>query len=181
MKIYLVRHGQTSWNVRGIAQGRTNIPLNAIGIQQAQNLRAKISDLPITHCYSSPLARARHTAEILTDDRHIDIVLDELLLERGFGEYEGKPGIKMREKNQDIGNLRQNISPHGMESIRSTFDRADRFLNMLRQKHHDNDAILVVAHGSILKCVHFAIDGYDDDLDYWSWHMQNCEIYEHNI
>ena len=42
MKVYLVRHGQTSWNIQGIAQGRTNIPLNLTGIKQARELQEKI-------------------------------------------------------------------------------------------------------------------------------------------
>lgn len=181
MKVYLVRHGQTSWNIQGIAQGRTNIPLNLTGIKQARELQEKIKDIKFTHCYASPLARARKTAEIITEGRNLDIIYDELLLERSFGDNEGKHGRFLRKNGLDIGDLRLNTNVDNVEPIKDVFARAERFLGMLKQKHSDNDVILVVGHGSMLKCLHFAIEGYDDNLDYWSWHMKNCECYEHEI
>ena len=181
MKIYLVRHGQTSWNQQGIAQGRKNIPLNLTGIQQAQQLQTELKDLDFNYCYASPLARARKTAEIITDGHDVEIIYDELLLERSFGKNEGKHGKELRKSGLDIGDLKLNTNVDGIEPVKDVLARADKFLAMLKAKHQAADRILVVGHGTMLKCLHFVIEGYDDDLDFWSWHMHNCEIYEHEI
>jgi probable phosphoglycerate mutase len=181
MKLYLVRHGQTSWNQQGIAQGRKNIPLNLTGIQQAQELRDKLKAYHFDYCYASPLARARKTAEIITEGHKVEIVYDELLLERSFGDNEGKHGKELRKNGLDIGDLKLNTGADGVEPVKDVLARADKFLAMIKAKHKTDDTILIVGHGTMLKCLHFAIEGYDDDLDFWSWHMQNCEIYEHEI
>ena len=66
MKIYIVRHGKTDWNVSGLIQGKTDIPLNKIGEKQAEIAKEKIED-KIDICFSSPLKRAIKTAQILSD------------------------------------------------------------------------------------------------------------------
>ena len=91
-KLYIVRHGQTDWNVQKLLQGKTDIELNKEGIKQAKEL-TKVIDLDkIDICICSPLKRTRKTAELIVGDK-VPIVYDELVLERGFGNYEGKPII----------------------------------------------------------------------------------------
>ena len=63
--IYLVRHGQTDWNIEKKTQGHTDIPLNGTGKRQAEELAEKIADLKIDRIISSDLLRARETAEIM--------------------------------------------------------------------------------------------------------------------
>lgn len=65
MKLYLVRHGQTNWNLEGRIQGQTNIPLNDKGRKQAQQAKEKLQNIPIDLIICSPLMRARETAEII--------------------------------------------------------------------------------------------------------------------
>ena len=89
MKVYIVRHGQTDWNVQHKAQGRSDIPLNETGRRQAEELRDKIKDIKFDAVYASPLKRARETAEIATDGEY-KIVFDDRLMERSFGDFEGK-------------------------------------------------------------------------------------------
>ena len=181
MKLYLVRHGQTDWNIGKLAQGQTDIPLNATGIAQARELAAKIRDYHFDYCYSSPLSRARQTAEILVEHRNLPIIDDDRLMERAFGKYEGTSGPDMVKNNPGFDSLKAKITTYDIEPLRHTFDRAESFLAMLREKHQDNDVILIVGHGTLLKCMHFAIVGYDDDLDFWSWHLHNCEFSEHEL
>ena len=76
MKIYLVRHGETSWNIGRKVQGQTDIPLNETGVRQAEKVREELKDEVFDVCYCSPLMRARRTAEIATDGR-FEIVIDE--------------------------------------------------------------------------------------------------------
>ena len=63
--LYIVRHGQTDWNVRQLRQGRTDIELNETGIEQAMELRDKLKSVKIDVCYASPLKRAMKTAQII--------------------------------------------------------------------------------------------------------------------
>lgn len=89
MKLYIARHGQTDWNTKHKAQSHTDIPLNETGMKQAEALRDNIKDIKFTAVYASLLKRAAKTDEIATDDKY-DIVYDNCLMERSFGNYEGR-------------------------------------------------------------------------------------------
>ena len=89
-KIYVVRHGETDWNKNGICQGKTNISLNENGIAQAKVLKDKINVNLIDICYVSPLNRTIETAKIITNNK-LDLIIDDRIVERGFGTLEGKP------------------------------------------------------------------------------------------
>ena len=75
MKLYLVRHGETSWNIERKVQGQTDIPLTETGVRQAEKVREELKDVAFDICYCSPLMRAKRTAEIVTNGR-IEIVID---------------------------------------------------------------------------------------------------------
>ena len=85
--LYIVRHGQTDWNVERRIQGWTDIPLNNTGKAQAAELKRKLKDIDFTLCFSSDLQRAVETARILTDS--MDVHMDVRLRERNFGRWEG--------------------------------------------------------------------------------------------
>lgn len=89
MKLYLARHGLTDWNKEMRAQGRKDLSLNAEGRAQAEELRDKIKGIEFTAVYASPLKRAAETVEIAVGDRS-EIIYDDRLLERSFGDFEGK-------------------------------------------------------------------------------------------
>ena len=69
MKLYIARHGQTDWNLKGLAQGQVDTPLNNTGVHQAEALRGKLKSYDFDICYCSPLQRAAKTAEIALDGR----------------------------------------------------------------------------------------------------------------
>lgn len=81
MKIYLVRHGQTDWNAQHKAQGRTDIPLNQVGVQQAKTLQNDIASLSFNAIYTLPLQRAIKTAQIATNYQQ-PIICDDRLIEQ---------------------------------------------------------------------------------------------------
>lgn len=85
--IYIVRHGQTDWNVEGKYQGRIDIELNVNGINQAKQISEKLKDIKFDKIFSSPLKRALQTAIIISGG---DIIIDDRLIERSNGELEGK-------------------------------------------------------------------------------------------
>lgn len=90
MKILLTRHGQTDWNVAGKIQGCTDIELNQTGIEQAKIAREKLLNYDIDIIITSPLKRAKRTAEIINEGRNIPLTESKGIIERNFGEFEGK-------------------------------------------------------------------------------------------
>lgn len=89
LNVYLLRHGQTQWNAEGNKYcGRTDIPLTPLGIEQAGLAAQHLKGIGIVRVYSSPLERARHTAEIAGGGRTVHT--DPRLIEVDFGHWEGK-------------------------------------------------------------------------------------------
>lgn len=77
MKIYVVRHGQTDWNVAGKCQGRTDIELNNTRIEQAKNTKGQLKNHNIDLIICSPLKRAIKTVEIINEETKCNIIIDE--------------------------------------------------------------------------------------------------------
>ena len=139
MKVYIVRHGQTDWNVQHKAQGRSDIPLNETGRRQAEELRDKIKDIKFDAVYASPLKRARETAEIATDGEY-KIVFDDRLMERSFGDFEGKEISSWLEATgYDIGDLKLNTNVGNIEPVCDVLARTKVVLDDIKTKH-DNDS-----------------------------------------
>ncbi|MCE3230798.1 MAG: phosphatase [Alphaproteobacteria bacterium] len=87
---YFVRHGETDWNMAHRIMGQTDIPLNEKGIRQSQRLQACLKDFEFGTIWSSPLQRARQTAEIINEVFHHPIQYTDDLKERGWGCGEGQ-------------------------------------------------------------------------------------------
>lgn len=174
-KLYIVRHGQTDWNVQKLLQGKTDIELNEEGIRQAKEV-AKFIDLDkIDVCICSPLKRTRKTAELIVGDK-VPIIYDELVLERGFGNYEGKPIVfDLIAKQWDY---KINDSDEDIETIQDCLKRAGEFLNKIN-KEYKNKNILIVSHGSFIKTLHFNLVGYDENTDFLSFNPKNAVVYEY--
>ena len=179
MKLFLVRHGQTDWNVLKKKQGRTDVPLNETGREQARELRDKIKDLEFDVCIASPLSRAYETAKIITGGER-EILTDERLVERCFGEFEGMKNEDFDRLNSgvDVWDRKKNFSERGMESAREILARAKGVVEDLKQKYPEDCRILVVAHGSFLKAMYFELVGYDDETDFYSVSFKNAEMKE---
>ena len=82
MRILLIRHGQTDWNINDKVQGSSDIPLNETGIQQAYETKKILDNYEFDVVISSPLGRTVHTANIVCEDRDNEILIDERLKER---------------------------------------------------------------------------------------------------
>ena len=174
-KLYIVRHGMTEWNEKKLLQGMTDIELNSKGIEQAKALKDVIDISRIDICICSPLKRTRKTAELIVDDK-VDIIYDELLIERGFGNYEGKPiNFELIGPQWDY---KLNDSSNGIESIQNCLKRAKKFLDKINKKY-SNKTILIVSHGSFIKMLHFNLIGYDENTDFLSFNPQNAVAYEY--
>ncbi len=179
MRLYIARHGQTDWNVQHKAQGRTDIPLNDIGKKQAAELRNQIKDIEFDAVYASPLKRATETAQIAIDGRN-EIIYDDRLIERSFGDFEGKEINGWVEATGfDIGDLKLNTNVGNIEPVKDVLARVKDFLNDLKAKHDNYETILIVAHGQVVRGFHHNLTGYDDSSDWWSVEYGNAEAREY--
>lgn len=96
--VFLVRHGETDWNRDKRFQGRTDIPLNELGREQAHFIQPYIEQLKIEHVVSSDLIRAFETAKIAIQDTKLSILKDERFREANIGEAEGLTWEQINEK-----------------------------------------------------------------------------------
>lgn len=175
-KLYIVRHGKTTWNEKGLLQGSTDIDLNNDGIKEAKELALMLDLNNIDICISSPLKRARQTASILTQGK-VKIIYDDLLKERGFGSYEGKKiNFDLIGKQWDY---KLNDSSNGIESIKECLNRTKKFLDKIK-KEYPNKNILIVSHGGTMKAFHYNIVGYNENTDFLSYNPKNTTLYEYD-
>ena len=89
-RIFLVRHGETEWNLQNRLQGNKDSSLTPAGIQQALGVKKSLEQFTIDHAYVSPLKRARDTMEIILKDREVEIAIKDNLREINLGPWEGK-------------------------------------------------------------------------------------------
>ena len=88
MKVYIIRHGQTNTNMRNKLLGVEDEDINSVGKLQSKQVKEVLNNVKIDACFTSPLKRTRHTASIICED-NVPIIIDERLVERGFGSLEG--------------------------------------------------------------------------------------------
>lgn len=147
--IYLVRHGQTQWNIKGKTQGHGNSKLTEKGVNQAKELANSMVKYPIDYIYSSDLGRAVETAQIISDKFDLDVIKTSGLREMGFGAWEGLLIKEIQQDYKDIYHTWRN-EPHlaqipGGETLQIIKERTDKFLDELNEKY-DGKHIVLVTH-----------------------------------
>ena len=180
MILYIIRHGETDWNVRRLLQGRSNAQLNESGIFLAGVTGKALQDVPFSVCFSSPLDRAVDTAEIILKGRHVPIITDPLLYEMDFGVLEGKslhPDHPEIERPACLYMHRDPfvyIPPEGGESLQEVIGRSSRFLKqLLDEPAYQDKTILISSHGLASRALLYAASGSGGEF----WHGRvppNC-------
>lgn len=176
MNLYVVRHGSTNWNDKGLVQGKSNIPLNKNGIKQALLAKEKLKDISFDICISSPLKRAFETAKIITNKK-CKIITSDLLLERNMGEFEGKYHTLYTKCN--YWNYKENNSNKKVEPVKELFNRTKKLIDELKNKNYNN--VLLVSHSATIRAINYNIIGYDEDTNFLDFKPQNGEIYKYKI
>jgi len=143
---YIVRHGETDWNVKGIIQGQVDVPLNKMGESQAKLLGEKLKGMNFSIVYCSDLKRAKRTAEIIVENRGLPVQTVKDLRERYYGKYEGKH-FSLLDKNE-INNVKD--AKGEVEPIRSLVNRTIFFLNEKAVEHLGQN-VLLVTHGGVMR------------------------------
>lgn len=157
MKLFLIRHGQTDWNVKGKIQGSYDSELNDTGITQAYELSKKIleSDYKFSKIYSSQQKRAFKTAQILSEATNEECILMKGLEEINLGEWEGLSWAEVQDKyprefKEWRMNLRYTKSPKG----ESYEDMTERALAAIHKIINENcDDVAIVTHSAVIMCL----------------------------
>ena len=186
MNIYIVRHGETDWNVQLKLQGRSDIPLNATGIEQAEQTgeNLKKAGISFDKVYSSPLQRAVKTAELISGFDSSNIIKENRIIEFSFGKAEGSTPEERQSKPEfaQIKNFFTNPPSYSPDKDAETFDdvfkrTADFWENEIRPlaDNSSNKNLLVVTHGGTLQTLLMHIDGRTLK-NFWKVRFPNCSI-----
>jgi broad specificity phosphatase PhoE len=152
-ELWLVRHGQTDWNLERRYQGHSDTPLNVVGLEQARLAAEALAGRSYTAIYSSDLARARVTAEII--GRRLDMVvrIDPRLREVNLGAWEGMVVADIQAQYPAEWEARQTDRlyghPPGGESVYDVAARIWPAVDDLVARHLDG-AVILVSHGLAL-------------------------------
>jgi broad specificity phosphatase PhoE len=128
-RILLARHGQTRWNAENRRQGRSDIPLDEIGIGQAEALRTLLAEERIDRIYASPLRRSMATAAAVARPRGLEPTVDADLLEFDYGDFSGSVRSELRLTLQRDYLY---LPVPGGESLADAWARAGRFIERVR-------------------------------------------------
>lgn len=146
--VYLLRHGQTEWNVQGRPQGRLDSPLTDLGVTQARAHAATLAEVPLTRAYSSSMGRALHTAQLVLKGRDVPLRALDDLAEVDAGELAGLLKAERVARFPDLAAARERdkyrtVLPGG-ESYETASPRVALALWAIRAAG-DRD-VLIVAH-----------------------------------
>lgn len=174
MKVYIVRHGQVPHNAIG-QYNANDEDLTKLGIKQAEELKEKIKDIEFDIIISSPLKRAKHTADIINSN-HKNVIYDNRISERNCGDLSGKP---LNVTNRDeYWNYNTTIQYGTSEHIKIFFERIFEFLNDLKTKNYHS--VLIVAHSGVSKAFSCYFEGEKNGM-FLNRGLKNCEIKEYEL
>ena len=147
---WFLRHGETDWNARNLAQGSIDIPLNPVGQAQAKAAAVLLRNRGIRTIISSPLSRARDTALAAAEVVGQPVAIDPELREVAFGDHEGQPMLAQWFDDWVAGGY----TPNGAEPFAELRRRVVAAIN--RALQHEAP-VLVVAHGAVFRALRSAM------------------------
>ncbi|WP_211748674.1 histidine phosphatase family protein [Paenibacillus sp. Marseille-Q4541] len=162
---YLVRHGETIFNVQERMQGFSDSPLTEKGIEVAENLGRGLKDIPFMAAYTSTSERAVDTANLILKGRNIPLSYDKAIKEINFGTYEGEFTKDIFKKHPDILSNPNVFKPVGGESTAEVIDRMKDALARYAEENKNKEGnVLVVSHGAAILYLALALDPNSFDM-----------------
>ena len=156
-QIIFLRHGQAENNVKRVLSGRTpGVPLTDAGVSQAQLCAEFLEKMNISAIYSSPIQRAKHTADIVGERLSLDVLVDERLIELDMGKFTGMPyndivtnhgNVFMKFYNGEL-----EIAHNGVETFAQVKKRVISMIDEILKKH-PNENVLLVSHMDPIKAM----------------------------
>lgn len=181
MRVYIMRHGETDWNRLNKIQGRVDIPLNESGRNLARITAQKLREVPFAAAYTSPLVRAKETAQIVMGERQAPIVEDQRIAELAFGKGEG-----MRAKENGVYvSVFENFFEHperyepliGGETLTHLCERTGAFWDeLIGREEWQDKTILVSTHGAAMRGILHRVR--NESLEhFWMGNLiRNCAV-----
>lgn len=159
-EFFLIRHGETDWNLEGRYQGQSDIPLNGTGLLQARRVAESLEREGLKAIFSSDLERARQTAALLSEETGAKVIEDPRLREIHQGDWEGKLFSEIRKDYSEILQRRRRdplgTAPPGGETVSQVRERVLAAMADIL-KRHPAEKVAIVSHGLALALikVHF--------------------------
>ena len=179
MKRYVMRHGETDWNLPHLSQGPTDIPLNETGLAQAEAAKEKVWPGMADLILCSPLSRTRQTAAAVNAVLQVPVIYRKDMMERAFGEWEGLDYIEKRSHpyiaSGAYNNYRCEERVAGIETCRELCERAWALLEEIKEYYPDR-TLLLVSHGSWIRAMSAYFTGLDETGSVGFARADNCEI-----
>jgi 2,3-bisphosphoglycerate-dependent phosphoglycerate mutase len=177
-RLFVMRHGQTAWNLEWRIQGQLDVPLNDTGRWQAAQMARALTGEDIAAVYSSDLVRAAETAAALARSSGRAVVTDTGLRERAFGAFEGATFGEVEQRwPEDARRWRRRepgFGPGGGETLNAFYARCVETARRLAAGH-PGQTIALVAHGGVLDCLYRAASRIELQAPR-TWQLGNASI-----
>ncbi len=156
-QIIFLRHGQAENNIKRVLSGRTKgVPLTETGIKQAQLCAEFLEKMDISAIYSSPIQRAKHTAEIVGKRMSLDVSVDDRLTELDMGKFTGMPYDEIFNSHGNVFlkfyNSELEIAHNGVETFAQVKKRVFEIIDDVTELHPDEN-VLFVSHMDPIKAM----------------------------
>jgi len=179
IRILLARHGQTEWNAQRRFQGKTDVPLNESGLNEARMLAERLKNWPVDAIYTSPLSRALETAKIVSglNVNAARLEVRSELEEMSFGSWEklsvhdvakSFPGYYEAWKDDP-----SKVVPPGGESFEDVVKRVKPVLDGILNR--EDQEVLIVAHGGVIRAIVVLLLGLSPS-GIWHMRLDNCAL-----
>jgi broad specificity phosphatase PhoE len=179
MRILLLRHGATDWNLQKRCQGATDLELNEVGCRQAEELARRLKRERINAIYSSPLKRAVQTAALIGREHRLAVTIDERLRELDHGELEGMTFSEIKAARPEF--LRAwrekpaELPVPGGEKLVDVGERVWEAMARIVRRHGAEETLVIVSHQFPILSLLCRITGTPLD-QYRSFHLDPCGI-----
>lgn len=180
MKLYIIRHGETTWNAERKLQGASDTDLNENGIALAKQTGEALKDTVFHICFTSPLKRAKMTAGLVLAGRQVQVLDDERIREISFGEWEGRDSAFLPAEMLDnfFHHTEDYQPPKGGETILEICERTrDFFEDITRRDELQGKTVLIASHGCAVRALLQNV--YQDACIKNFWHgtvPPNCSV-----
>ncbi len=179
-RLYLIRHGETEENQRGILAGSTDVPLNGNGRSQSMALAKLARTLPVDVIFASPLQRAVETA-ILAFGKEARIITDSSLREFHFGEWEGLHFSDIAKRYPELWKTWVHDWEHtnipGAEAFTAFAQRVISFSTGLLHSHQGQN-LAIVSHGGWIRALLAHLFSGSAGTGYWKFKVENATVTE---
>lgn len=153
--LYLVRHGETEYNLQSRIQGQGDSSLTQLGVRQAEAVADRLAGESFSAIYSSDLGRAQSTAEVIAAHHNLPVRTTPLLREAAFGIVQGLTRAEIEERFpvEEYGWRRdpKTKRPPGAEYPEDVIERCRQFLAEIIERRQDGERLLVVGHGGSIR------------------------------